>query len=117
MRPWRSSASCSLQTAGLQECQISNAGLEMAAAGNLRCCDFPEKRQNNRRRQGHARLAGLASLKVLGLDFLWISGDGRQLAGLKNLEELFLSRTLVDGDALATPQFPNLKRLRIRSAR
>ncbi len=79
-------------------------GLEkLAAAGNLQVLRLSGKNgKTTVDDEGMAHLAGLANLKVLGLDFLWISGDGlKQLAGLKNLEELFLSKTLVDDDALA----------------
>lgn len=57
----------------------------------------------------------LTNLKVLMLDFLWISDDGlTQLKDLKKLEELYLAKTLIDDKALQTlTTFPQLKKIRL----
>lgn len=64
---------------------------------------------------GMAYLAPLKNLKVLLLDFLWVSGEGlSQLASLDGLEELYLAGTLVgDEDLKYLAQFPQLKKLRV----
>ncbi|MCH2124142.1 MAG: hypothetical protein MK165_05085 [Pirellulaceae bacterium] len=63
-----------------------------------------------------ADIAKLPKLKVLALDFLWISGDGLSLLEpSEQLTELYLAKTLVDDDAMAIikDRFPNLKKLRV----
>lgn len=65
---------------------------------------------------GLADIAKLPKLKVLALDFLWVSGDGLSLLEpSEQLTELYLAKTLVDDDAMAIikDRFPNLKKLRV----
>lgn len=57
----------------------------------------------------------LTNLKVLMLDFLWVSDDGlTQLKDLQKLEEIYLAKTLIDDKALQTlTTFPKLKKIRL----
>ena len=44
----------------------------------------------------------LANLKVLAVDFLWVSEDGlREITGLKKLSELYMAETTIGDEAIA----------------
>lgn len=105
-----------LQNADLRGCGISNAGLApLASLKNLKALRLSDPDgKSTVDDEGMKHVAGMTNLKVLAVDFLWISVDGlKQLSGLKNLEELYLAKTLVDDEALAVlTQFPKLKKLR-----
>ena len=64
---------------------------------------------------GLAAVGKLSSLKVLALDYLWVSGTGLEhLAGLTGLQELYLAGTLCgDEDLEQLKLFPQLKKLRV----
>lgn len=106
-----------LQNIDLRGCATSNAGLASLTALKdlkaLRLSDPDGKSTVDD--AGMQHVAGMTNLKVLAVDFLWLSVDGlKQLPELKNLEELYLAKTLVDDEALAVlVQFPKLKKLRV----
>lgn len=106
-----------LQNVDLRGCTISNAGLEpLAVLSQLKALRLSgESGATTVDDDGMVHVAKMKNLKALLLDFLWISEVGlEQLVGLDRLEELYLAKTLVGDDALATmSQFPRLKKLRI----
>ena len=106
-----------LQNVDLRDCTISNAGLEpLAELSQLKALRLSGKSgATSVDDDGLVHVAKMKNLKVLMLDFLWISEVGlEQLTGLDKLEEQYLAKTLVGDDALATmSQFPRLKKLRI----
>ena len=60
-------------------------------------------------------MAKLKNLKVLAVDFLWISEDGVQsIVGLNNLQELYMAETTIGNEAVELfAMFPKLKKLRL----
>jgi len=106
-----------LQNVDLRGCTISNAGLEpLVALSQLKALRLSgESGATSVDDDGMVHVAKMKNLKALLLDFLWVSEVGlEQLVGLDKLEELYLAKTLVGDDALATmSQFPRLKKLRI----
>jgi len=64
---------------------------------------------------GMSAVGQLKTLRVLALDYLWISGAGlNQLEGLQGLQELYLAGTLCgDEDLEQLLLFPQLKKLRV----
>lgn len=106
-----------LQALDLRECKITNAGpAHLAGLTNLRTLRLSGKDGGTTvDDEGLVALAKLTKLKVLGLDFLWVSEKGLEgLGELQDLEELYLAQTLVDDGSLATlARFPRLKKLRI----
>jgi Leucine-rich repeat (LRR) protein len=101
----------------LRGCPITNAALEHVAG----LTDLQSLRLSGENGKtmvdddGLAQLAGLTGLKVLALDFLFVSDEGiAQLDRLKNLKELYLKATSVGDELLAAlPQYPQLKKLRV----
>jgi len=102
----------------LRDCRITNAGLaHLEAMPGLRALQLSGKNGAcTVDDDGMSRLIGLTNLKVLALDFLWISEQGlERLQPLANLEQLLLAQTLVGDEAvqLLPRQFPKLKKLRL----
>lgn len=101
----------------LRECKITNVGLSyLTGLQQLKSLQLSGKSGATTVDDGGMEhIAKLMQLKVLGLDYLWVSEVGlEQLKPLANLERLFLSQTLVGDAATALlPQFPNLKQLRL----
>ena len=99
----------------VRECKITNAGLaHLTGLQKLKSLQLSGKSGATTVDDGGMeQLAKLTQLKVLGLDYLWVSEEGlAKLQPLANLERLFLSQTLIDDAAVAQlPQFPNLKQL------
>ncbi|QDS87520.1 Leucine Rich repeats (2 copies) [Rosistilla ulvae] len=64
---------------------------------------------------GMAHVAQIPNLKVLALDFLWVSEDGLDaLAPLQQLQEIYLAETTIGNEAIAKlAQFPQLKKVRL----
>lgn len=106
-----------LENLDLRECSVSNAGLahlvELEKLKALRLSG--QSGATTVDDGGMESVAKLPQLKVLALDFLWISGDGLQhLKPLTDLRELYLASTLVgDEDLKALSQFPELRKLRV----
>lgn len=107
----------SLNNFDLRDCSISDAGLKtLAGVEGIRAIRLSGKSGNTTvTDDGLAHLAGLASLKLLALDDVWIGTAG--LAHLKNLPglaELYLAGTLVDDDSIAIVSgMPGIRKLRL----
>lgn len=106
-----------LRQLDLRDCPLTNEDLQiLAPLQNLRALRLSGKSgATSVDDEGLPALQPLTSLKVLALDFLWVSGEGlNQLGALSGLEELYLASTLVaDEDLEALQHFPNLKKLRV----
>ena len=109
-----------VQNLDLRGCAIGNDGLAhlvgLGEFGTLRALRLSG--QNNMTTvddDGMVHLAGLTSLKVLAVDFLWVSEAGlAKLDKLSRLEELYMAQTTIGDDAMGLlGQFPVLKKLRI----
>jgi hypothetical protein len=111
------SACVGLRQLDLRDCPLTNADLPiLAPLENLRALRLSGKSgATSVDDEGLPALQPLTSLKVLALDFLWVSGEGlNQLGALSGLEELYLASTLLaDEDLAALQHFPNLKKLRV----
>lgn len=106
-----------LENLDLRECPVSNSGLaHLVGLEKLKALRLSgQSGATTVDDGGMESVAKLPQLKVLALDFLWISGDGlQQLKPLTDLRELYLASTLVgDEDLKALSQFPELRKLRV----
>lgn len=101
----------------VRSCPLSDAALtEIAKCSGLRVLRLSGKENRTTvSDDGLAALAPLKSLKVIALDDLWIGKVGLEhLSALGSLEEVYLSATIVDDEAVAVLQkFPRLRKLRL----
>lgn len=106
-----------LENLDLRDCAVGNVGLShltnlkklkaLRLSGKSGVCTVDD--------DGMSDVAKLPSLKVLAVDFLWMSEDGLQkLVPLQGLEELYMAETTIDNSAISLLEnFPKLKKLRI----
>jgi Leucine-rich repeat (LRR) protein len=101
----------------VRSCPISDAALsEIAKCAGLRVLRLSGKENRTTvSDDGLAALAPLKSLKVIALDDLWIGKPGLEhLSVLASLEEVYLSATIVDDEAVGVlARFPRLRKLRL----
>lgn len=106
-----------LTSIDVRSCPLSDAALtEIAKCSGLRVLRLSGKENRTTvSDDGLAALAPLKSLKVIALDDLWIGKAGLDhLSALGSLEEVYLSATIVDDEAVAVLQkFPRLRKLRL----
>ena len=106
-----------LRNLDLRECPLTNAALSHAALlSNLEALRFSGKSgATTIDDAGMQQIAKLKKLRVLMLDYLWVSEVGiAKLVGLEQLEELTLAQTLINDDCMVLiARFPQLRKLRL----
>ena len=101
----------------LRDCAVTNEGLgHLVDLTNVKALKLSGKNGATSVDDGGIEhIAKLSNLKVIGLDFLWVSEAGlEQLRQLPKLEEVYIGNTTIGDDAMSiVSQLPNLKKLRI----
>ncbi len=108
----------SLRQLDIRECALSNEDLALCI-GNLP--DLRALRMASKSGATSVDDTGLVSvakckeLRVLALDYLWVSAEGLgKLTELQSLSELYLANTIIDDSSVAVLlKFPQLKKLRL----
>ncbi len=101
----------------LRDCAVTNDGMgHLVGLSKLKALKLSGKNGATLVDDGGLEhIAKLANLKVIGLDFLWVSEVGlEELSKLSKLEEVYIGNTTIGDDAMSIlAEMPNLKKLRI----